>query len=138
MHEWDWYTRRLTKYSRTKVNQDMEGIGPRWWVLQSLVTASFLYFLIFQSFLWLHNLQIIKNTQLDISVRLYITCWICCIQIKNNIYVVRLQNNVGNNTTYLGTTYACQISVSRVNQMAGTEFMAKPNKEIGHLPLAYS
>jgi hypothetical protein len=43
-------------------------------------------------------------------------------------------NNVRNNTTYLGTMDTCQKSVSRVNQMAGTEFMANPNKETGHLP----
>jgi hypothetical protein len=43
-------------------------------------------------------------------------------------------NNVHNNTTYLGTMDTCQKSVSRVNQMAGTEFMANPNKETGHLP----
>jgi len=43
-------------------------------------------------------------------------------------------DNVCNNTTYLGTMDTCQKSVSRVNQMAGTEFMANPNKETGHLP----
>jgi hypothetical protein len=42
-------------------------------------------------------------------------------------------NNVGH-ITYLGTTDACQKSVSRVNQMAGTELMANPNKETGRLP----
>ena len=46
------------------------------------------------------------------------------------IYVVGLQNNA----TYLGTMDTYQKSVSRVNQMAGTEFMANPNKETGHLP----
>jgi len=43
------------------------------------------YFLIFQSFLWMHNLQIIKNTQLDIGIWLYITCWICCVAFRLKI-----------------------------------------------------
>ena len=42
--------------------------------------------------------------------------------------------NVCNNITYLETMDTCQKLVSRVNQLAGTGFMANPNRETCHLP----